>query len=66
MSFSALFSALSKLSNIYLPLHQCQKHDQTFSPLLLCLPIAAMISVPVNESDAVARGESLIIVDLAK
>jgi hypothetical protein len=25
-----------------------------------------MISVPVNESDAVARGESLIIVDLAK
>lgn len=30
------------------------------------MPIAAMISVPVNESDAVARGESLIIVDLAK
>jgi hypothetical protein len=30
------------------------------------MPIAAMMSVPVSESEAVARGESLISVDFAK
>ncbi|MDR6399245.1 hypothetical protein J2807_000653 [Enterobacter ludwigii] len=59
MSFSALFSALSKLSNIYLPLHQCQKHDQTFSPLLLSLPHSENLSGEIKKARSFEAGQSV-------